>query len=135
MLGYATDAESLRLSRTHTGFLATGDLAWRDADGYYFIVGRLKRFIKIFGVRVGLDEVETQLQAAGYDVVVTGEDDVLMIATMGYCDHSELKEYITHRYKLHVSAIKLFEVSNVPQSSSGKILYADLLSSLKKLGS
>ena len=38
-------------------------MARRDGDGFYYIVGRKKRFIKLYGNRVGLDEVERLLAA------------------------------------------------------------------------
>lgn len=131
MLGYATDSASLAEPDTQKGCLATGDLAWRDEDGYYTITGRLKRFVKIFGNRIGLDEVEAQLQSAGYDAVATGEDDALMIAVRGECDEVDLKNSIAQRYHFHPSAISIFTVEHFPLSSAGKILYADLLTQLK----
>lgn len=49
-LGYATSKEDLLKGDENHGIMHTGDLARRDADGCYFIVGRLKRFLKIFGL-------------------------------------------------------------------------------------
>jgi len=60
-LGYAYSAEDLVKGDENHGVMHTGDLARRDADGCYFIVGRLKRFLKIFGLRIGLDEVEQMI--------------------------------------------------------------------------
>lgn len=40
------------------GFMRTGDLAYRDEDGCYYIVGRMGRFLKLYGMRIGLDECE-----------------------------------------------------------------------------
>lgn len=131
MMGYATDIFSLSEPDSQNGFLATGDLAWRDEDGYYFIAGRLKRFIKIFGNRIGLDEVEAQLQSEGLDIVVTGEDDALMIAVRSNCNLSDLKTNIAQRYHFHPSAIHLFTVDDFPLTSTGKVRYADLLEQLK----
>lgn len=131
MLGYATDLASLAEADTQKGHLSTGDLAWRDEDGYYYIAGRLKRFIKVFGNRIGLDEVEAQLQSAGHDAAVTGEDDALMVAVRGDCDEAHLKNTLAQRYHFHPSAITVFKVAHFPLSSAGKILYADLLTQLK----
>ncbi len=63
MLGYATCREDLANGDESGGVLRTGDLARCDADGYFYITGRTKRFIKISGNRVNLDEVEAMLAA------------------------------------------------------------------------
>ena len=52
-LGYATCSEDLLKGDENHGIMHTGDLARRDADGCYFIIGRLKRFLKIYGLRIG----------------------------------------------------------------------------------
>lgn len=62
-MGYARRAEELALGDEWHGELHTGDMARRDGDGFYYIVGRKKRFIKLYGNRVGLDEVERLLAA------------------------------------------------------------------------
>ena len=56
-LGYANSIEDLLKGDENHGIMHTGDLAQRDADGCYYIIGRLKRFLKIFGLRIGLDEI------------------------------------------------------------------------------
>ena len=47
-MGYAVCKEDLVKGDENHGIMHTGDIAYRDADGYYFIVGRMKRFLKIF---------------------------------------------------------------------------------------
>jgi len=49
MLGYASTREDLAKSNELNGILRTGDLAKFDSDGYFYITGRTKRFLKIFG--------------------------------------------------------------------------------------
>ena len=48
-LGYAKNKEDLMRGDENRGVLHTGDIARRDADGYYYIAGRKKRFIKLYG--------------------------------------------------------------------------------------
>lgn len=54
-------------------------MAKRDEDGFYYITGRKKRFLKIFGNRVNLDEVETLLKKEGIESVCVGKDDMMKI--------------------------------------------------------
>ncbi len=130
MMGYADGAACLALGDLRQGRLATGDLAWRDGDGYYHLAGRRNRFIKVFGNRIGLDEVEAQLQADGHDVAVTGEDDRLMIALRGDYDCTALGRAVSIRYRLHGSAIQVTRVDDFPRSAAGKVQYTELLSRL-----
>ena len=51
-LGYAECADDLSKGDERHGRLVTGDIAKRDTDGFYYVVGRKKRFLKIFGNRV-----------------------------------------------------------------------------------
>ena len=61
-LGYAETQEDLIKGDERHGRLVTGDMAKRDADGFYYIVGRKKRFLKIYGNRVNLDETERMVK-------------------------------------------------------------------------
>ncbi len=128
MFGYATEAAELALPDTQGGVLRTGDLATRDAEGLFHITGRLKRFIKVFGNRIGLDEVEGQLRDAHFDVAVAGRDDLLLVAARGHADLDALANYVSGRYRLHRSAIRVKSVESFPVSAAGKILYGELLS-------
>lgn len=56
--------------------LFNGDLAKIDSDGFYYIVGRKKRFLKIYGNRVNLDEVEKFLNFNDVDSVLLLKDMV-----------------------------------------------------------
>ena len=60
-MGYASCFEDLIEDDINKGVLLTGDLATRDNEGFYYIVGRKNRFIKVFGNRINLDEIENLL--------------------------------------------------------------------------
>ena len=73
MLGYATTAEDLQLGDIMQGVLPTGDLGYCDADGIFFLTGRLKRMTKIYGLRLNLDDIERTLSVYGPLAVVASD--------------------------------------------------------------
>lgn len=78
MLGYATDAGDLALSSTVEA-LYTGDLGRREESGLYEVVGRRARFVKPYGIRIGLDSVEHLLDTHGIDAACTSDGERLVI--------------------------------------------------------
>ena len=80
-MGYALCAADLAKGDEFHGVLHTGDMARRDQDGYFYIVGRRSRFIKMAGKRIGLDQVERILRGAfpDLDLACAGEDDDLHV--------------------------------------------------------
>jgi long-chain acyl-CoA synthetase len=135
MMGYAETPAELALPDLQHGVLQTGDLAERDVDGYFHVRGRRKRFIKVFGNRIGLDEVEAQLRAQGYDVAATGRDDLLLVALRGTAEEAAaLATQVPAMYRLHHSAVRVMPVAAFPLSSAGKVRYGQLLDDLLNPG-
>lgn len=124
-LGYAETQSDLALPDQNHGRLSTGDIAQWDDDNYVYITGRLKRFIKMTGNRIGLDDVERRLKARGIDAVCGGKDDLLAAAlTSG--DPAPIVQIITEEFKIHYSMIKVIAVAEIPRNESGKIQYSKL---------
>lgn len=131
-LGYAHSAADLGKGDDNGRMLVTGDMARRDADGYYYIVGRKKRFIKVFGNRVNLDEVEQLIQSAfpGPECACVGRDDQVVIFIVGDHAAADVRRFIAGKTGLHPSAFQVTTIPAIPKSSAGKTLYAQLEASL-----
>lgn len=134
-LGYARGAEDLCLPDRFCGVLATGDMAKFDSDGFFYITGRKKRFLKIFGNRINLDEIEQLLRQAGYSCVCGGRDDRLMIYMEKAPDNvlSEAADFISRKTGLNRSAFRAVPVDEIPRNDSGKVLYSRLEEMYDKL--
>lgn len=125
-MGYASSCRDLDKSDENQGVLRTGDMAKRDKDGFYYIVGRKTRFLKLFGKRVNLDEVEQLLMCAGYDCACAGEDDKLKVYLAGEENPKAVKSFITERTGIIPLGYNVILVDAIPRNEAGKILYANL---------
>lgn len=125
-LGYAESYEDLCKGNEFNGVLHTGDLAKQDTDGFYYIVGRKKRFIKLFGNRVSLDETEQLLAKNHYSCVCGGKDDCLTIYTIEQGKNEEIINYISGVMGFHKSAFDVKYIPGIPRTQSGKVDYSSL---------
>lgn len=125
-MGYAECGLDLIKEDQNQGVLFTGDLAKRDEDGFYYIVGRKKRFIKLFGNRVNLDETEQILKEIISDCACTGDDDLMRIYITDEARISEVRSYISSKIRIHHSAFVVKYLEVIPKNNSGKTIYSNL---------
>ena len=126
-LGYAECGEDLVKGDERHGVLETGDMAQFDEDGYYYIVGRKKRFLKIYGNRVNLDEVDRLIKAEfPIEVASTGVDDHMYIFVTDGRFAELVKEFVVNKTKLNQAAFKVIVIDEIPKNDSGKTLYKEL---------
>jgi acetyl-CoA synthetase len=132
--GYYRD-EALTASVWHDGVYYTGDMAWRDEDGYYWFVGRADDVIKSSGYRIGPFEVESALMEhpAVLECAVTGVPDLdrgrvvkaTIVPARGWVPSEDLKLELQNHVKKTTAPYKyprIVEfVTELPKTISGKI--------------
>jgi acetyl-CoA synthetase len=132
--GYWKDEEVTK-SNWHDGTYQTGDMAWRDGDGYLWFVGRNDDVIKCSGYRIGPFEVESALMEhpAVLECAVTAAPDLMrgqvvkasIVLTRGFSPSEELIHELQNHVK-HVTAPYKYPrivefVPELPKTISGKI--------------
>lgn len=127
-LGYAECGDDLIKGDERGGILQTGDMAQFDQDGYYYIVGRKKRFLKIYGNRVNLDEMDRLIKGKfeGIDCASAGVDDHMYIFVTDEGIADEVREFVVFKTKLNPAAFKTIVIDEIPKNDAGKILYKEL---------
>ena len=118
------------------GYYHTGDLAWRDEDGYYWYVGRADDVIKSSGYRIGPFEIESTIMELPYVLecgVCAAPDEVrgqvvkaCIVLVPGTEGTEELKKDIQNYVKLHTAPYKYPRIvefrKELPKTISGKII-------------
>lgn len=99
--------------------LATGDLAKRDVQGDFYIVGRLSRFIKLFGKRINLADVESILAHNGFKAYALMGDDLLKLVCVG-ADKNKVTQCLHSELNIHPGYVKIKSREQIPLTSSGK---------------
>ena len=123
-MGYANGYADLIKGDENHGVLFTGDLAKRDSDHFYYIVGRNRRFIKIFGNRISLDETEILLEKIVPECACTGQDDHLVIYITDINRMAEVNKYISAVTGIHPSAVSVRHRTEIPRNAAGKTLFS-----------
>ena len=128
MMGYAEAGNDLVKGNEMGGRLLTGDIAIRDEEGFYTIIGRKKRFIKMFGKRVNLQETEHILShyLEGVEIVCSGWDDHMYIFISGEVKVDGIVSYISKKMGIHPSAFSVVLLDEIPKNDAGKVLYYKL---------
>ena len=126
-LGYAESGEDLIRGDERRGRLETGDMAQFDEDGYYYIVGRKKRFLKIYGNRVNLDEIDRMVKAEfQIEMASAGKDDHLYLFVTDEKTAEPVREFVIGKTKLNPAAFKAVVLEEIPKNDAGKTLYSEL---------
>lgn len=126
-MGYACKREDLMLGDERNGYMKTGDLAYRDEDGCYYIVGRMGRFLKLYGMRIGLDECE-QIIKAKYPIecACLGTDEKMLVYITDESLTDKVKDELIAKTKLIATVFEIRVIPAIPKNEAGKVLYSKL---------
>ena len=133
--GYYRDEEKTK-EVLHDGYYHTGDVAWRDEDGFYWYVGRVDDVIKSSGYRIGPFEIENVIMELPYVLecgVSAAPDEIRgqvvkasIVLTPGTEPTEELKKEIQNYVKEHTAPYKYPRIvvfrDQLPKTVSGKII-------------
>ncbi|MDF2537849.1 MAG: Long-chain-fatty-acid--CoA ligase [Herbinix sp.] len=127
-MGYALGKDDLAKPDDWQGVLMTGDLAKKDQDGFFYIVGRRKRFVKIYGHSVNLDEIEIIIRSKfdQIECACSGIDNQVYIFITDTTLIYDVKEYISDKLKMNPSSFSVTPIKQIPKNNAGKILYNEL---------
>lgn len=128
MMGYATSPAELSLGQGPCS-LSTGDIAHRNQDGLFFITGRSSRFVKMFGLRLNLDQIQSDIQSKFCTAIVAGTDESIKVGLVGGKSgtSSEVFQHLTSSYKLPKTCFQVGEIDEIPLLPNGKYDYKGLL--------
>lgn len=126
-MGYALSWKDLCKPDENHGLLRTGDTARMDSDGRIFLTGRLKRIVKLHGIRINLDDIECAVEEKyGISCACCGEENQLKVFLMNLKLPIGVNEWIAKRFKFSRATIYCYAIDDFPRTSNQKVDYQAL---------
>ena len=122
-LGYAECRADLAKCDENHGVLHTGDVAHRDSDGYYYITGRIKRFVKVWGNRCNLDAMGQLVKSITTSCACVGVDDKITIFVTEQGQEDAIIKLLVSKTGFNNRAFEVRVIDAIPVKSSGKLDY------------
>ena len=130
MQGYWKDPATSARVLDHNGY-HTGDLAYIDDEGYFYLVGRKDNLLKISGHRVNPQEIEDVIMDSGLivEVAVLGEPDqmkgnslvAVAVPIRDDCEASDILQHCAARLPRYKVPDRIVSVRALPKKLTGKI--------------
>ena len=135
--GYSKNYEDLNKKDEWKGLIYTGDLAQKDKDNFFYIVGRKKRFAKIYGKNINLDDIENRLSHKFKDLkimVVSNDTFVFIFHNISKKNYiKKMQFFLKKNFSLNSSIYKFNYLKKIPKLKSGKKNYFEILKKIKNL--
>lgn len=104
-LGYANNFSDLKLGDVNKNILRTGDLGFKDKKNFFYITGRLKKIVKIFGKRYDLNIIENFVKEKGYKINCHLIDKKLNIQVENVSQADTITKLISVKFLLNKNLI------------------------------
>ena len=138
MRGYYKNEAATRAGFTPEGWLRTGDLGHREADGFFFVTGRIKELIIKCGENIAPREIDEALLAhpAVLEAAAVGLPDrhygqeiiaCVVLRDGAQCSEDELRDFCTVHLGRYKTPKTIHFVSELPRGPSGKVQRLKLL--------
>tara|TARA_B110000003_G_scaffold225016_1_gene225682 strand:- start:26941 stop:28341 length:1401 start_codon:yes stop_codon:yes gene_type:complete len=125
-LGYSYNSNDLSKGDENKGLLRTGDIGIYDHNKNIRITGRKSRFIKVYGFRINLDEIEKTLVQNGFECACLGKNDKLLIFHTQKNIEKKIYNILKEKLNLLSRDISITNIKVIPRSKIGKIDYKKL---------
>lgn len=126
-LGYAYNLDDLAKGDENNGIRFTGDIVRRDKDGCYYVIGRMERFLKLYGFRVGLDECESMIKEAFHiESACIGDDENMLIYLTNKDCYEKVISLLSKKTGIIASAFQVRIIDEIPKNEAGKTMYNKL---------
>lgn len=122
-MGYAECIADLAKGDENHGVLHTGDVARFDSEGYFYITGRMKRFVKVWGNRCNLDATEQLVKTITTSCACVGVDDKITVFVTEVGLEDKIKTYLVDKTGLNIRAFDVKVIESIPTLPSGKLDY------------
>jgi long-chain acyl-CoA synthetase len=138
MRGYYKNDDATHASFTADGWLRTGDLGHRDADGFFFVTGRIKELIIKGGENIAPREIDEALLAhpAVLEGAAVGVPDrhygqeivaCVVLREGEHCSETDLREFCRVNLGSYKTPKAIYFVDELPRGPSGKVQRLKLL--------
>lgn len=123
-MGYGICREDLGKGDEWQGTYLTGDIARRDKEGFYYIVGRKNRFLKLYGLRVSLDQTERIIKGEyGCECACSGTDSAMYIYLTDREVADGIASFLSQKLNMLASTFEVRIVPEIKKNETGKPLY------------
>jgi len=125
-LGYANNWADLSCEDENLSILKTGDEGYFDHDGFFYISGRKSRYIKLYGHRINLDEIEKSLNTKFSNCYIKFIDEKIILFSDKSYSLIELGNFLFRKFDIKKNMFEFKKIKKIPYTSNKKIDYNKL---------